>query len=288
MNSDRCHVFLPARVAAASLLVAASASAAFSQAPATAQVWDVRYIVDTSGPFSAGPTATQVGITIFARVGILQNTSGTGTGNLGPSRVGGFSAVFSVTDPAAAAAGSSQGTLSQGLTRDVDGNTFLDTLGRPLAGHFAPFRSSFSPGIPGIFGSNDEDLNGQFVNPLIGPPTATRVVGSRPPHVVPFGALGIATAVDSNPANLIGDLTPVYRFYYTPAHGDLGPRQVTFSAASVDVRYVISDTPLVRASIAIPIPDQTVTFLVPGPGAGALALAAGLLAARRRRGWPAL
>jgi len=74
-----------------SMVVAASGTAimfavpALAQAPATAQVWDVRFVVDSTGPFAAGPTATQVGITMFARVGILPNTTASGTNNFGDS-----------------------------------------------------------------------------------------------------------------------------------------------------------------------------------------------------------
>jgi hypothetical protein len=129
----------------ASLGVHGSASAQ-SPAPATAQVWDVRYVVDSSGPFAAGPAATQVGITIFARVGILPNTASSGTNNLGVSRVGGPTSIFSVTDPAAALAGQSQGSLLRGRTFEIDGRDLNDVAGQPLEGMFAPFRTGFAPG----------------------------------------------------------------------------------------------------------------------------------------------
>ncbi|MGD9688974.1 MAG: hypothetical protein AB7K52_01530 [Phycisphaerales bacterium] len=48
---------------------------ALAQAPSTAQVWDVRFVADSDGAFAAGPSATQVGITICARVRILPSTA---------------------------------------------------------------------------------------------------------------------------------------------------------------------------------------------------------------------
>ncbi|MBL8759248.1 MAG: hypothetical protein JNK35_12550 [Phycisphaerae bacterium] len=139
------------RCEVASLLTAAGTAIMFAvpalaQAPATAQVWDVRFVVDSTGPFATGPTATQVGITMFARVGILPNTSGSGTQNLGVARVGGSNGVFRLTfrDAHAEVMAMPQGELHRGRTTDIDGRLLTDTAGQALAGHFAPFRGGFS------------------------------------------------------------------------------------------------------------------------------------------------
>lgn len=90
----------------------ALAAPALAQAPATAQVWDVRFVFDSSGPYMVAPGATQIGVTMYARVGILPNTSPTGTTNFGVGRLGGATFRMTVVDPDAAGAGANQGSVA--------------------------------------------------------------------------------------------------------------------------------------------------------------------------------
>ncbi|MBL8756827.1 MAG: hypothetical protein JNK35_00180 [Phycisphaerae bacterium] len=277
-----------------SMVVAASGTAimfavpALAQAPATAQVWDVRFVVDSTGPFAAGPTATQVGITMFARVGILPNTSATGTANFGVSRVGGAPGVFRwrFHDNVADAATVSQGTIHRGLTMEIDSRQLLDTAGHALAGHFAPFRGSFNPQVAPLYlGANDDPNNGTFFNVPIGQPQVTQLVGARGLNFGSDGSkpVGVATALDGNPANLLGKLTPVYRLYYVPSAASFGVRTISASVSGMSGRYRHHDFFFDPAAAAVPLPDQTFTFMVPAPGAGALMVLAGLTWAWRRR-----
>jgi hypothetical protein len=263
-------------------------------APATAQVWDVRFDVDSSGPFAAGPLATAVGITIRARVGIRSDDNGTvapnwSTNNFGVSRVGGASGTFFITavDPLG---GPDRGRFAQGFTGETDGggNPLLDTGGIPLAGHFSPFRGSFAPGAP-TFGSNADLSNGTVQNSNTNAdPRITGLVGSRA-----FGYDGLprgaaATASDANPANLVGDYAAIYRFIYFP-RPEFGPpsvaiRNITINVTGLSVRYLSAVSGSnATAAAAVSLPSQSFTFQVPTPGATALVGLAGLAAFRRRR-----
>jgi hypothetical protein len=269
-------------------------SAALAQAPATAQVWDVRFIVDATGPFAAGPTATQVGITMFARVGILPNSSASGTENLGVSRVGGGPGVlrWALTDSSAAALFVTQGRVERGRTVDIDGRALLDTNGEPLAGHFAPFRGSFAPQVaPLLLGANNNETNGALSNPTAGSVGLTYVAGSRALHPgsESSGPVGVAIAIDSNPASLIGDLAPVYRLYYFPNAHAGATREVVFTSTGMSARYAFGPDTFggLAAAVAVPLPDQAFTFVVPAPGAAsALLLSTVALMRRRRRAMP--
>jgi len=275
------------------MVVAASGTAimfalpALAQAPATAQVWDVRFVVDSTGPFAAGPTATQVGITMFARVGILPGAYS--TNNFGVSRVGGQSGVcvLQFRDATAELLLLGQGRLDRGETVDVDGRPLTDPSGAMLAGHFAPFRGSFGPQVgPLYLGANTDPNNGVFANPAAGPVSVTQILGSR---TVNFGSegtgpIGAAVAVDAEPTHLVGDLAPIYRLYYLPTSHVGAARSVSVQVSGMSARYLVFVTGLPTASAAVPLPDQTFTFMVPAPGAGALMVLAGCAWRRRRTG----
>jgi hypothetical protein len=262
-------------------LAVGAATTANAQAPATAQVWDVRYVVDSTGPFAAGPTATQVGITMFARVGILPNTSSSGTTNFGLHRVGGNSGTLTFRDATAHSVGASQGRLASGQTFEVDGLALEDVAGSPLTGHRAPFRGTFAPGFPSL-GSNTDPSNGLFSNSSIGPISVRSLFGERTGlGVDSFGPLGVASATTADPATLDGELTPNYRLHYFPTVG-LPQRTVVVEITGVSARYRHAQTSFGIAP-AVPIPDQTITFLVPSPSATALVALPLLTAARRRR-----
>ncbi|MGD9690706.1 MAG: hypothetical protein AB7K52_13565 [Phycisphaerales bacterium] len=263
-------------------------AAATAQAPTSAQVWDVRFVVDSTGPFAAGPSATQVGITIYARVGILPNTSPLGTTNLGVARVGGGSTLrIEFSDSAAAALGANQGRVEPGRTSDSDGRPLVDTNGDPLVGHFAPFRGSLLPQVAPLYlGANGEPSNGQFTNAASGAPFVSNIIGDRQFNFGSEGSgpVGVATPIDDNPLNLIGDLTPVYRMYYLPTTHAGSPRLITVNVTGLSARYVAILSGVHITPPRYPLPDQTLSFQVPGPGAGGLALvvAAACLRGRRR------
>jgi len=277
---------------ARSILLAAGAIAGLTsvvtaQAPASAQVWDVRFVVDTTGP-NRIPTAsdrgagTAIGITMFARVSILANTSASGTANLGVSRVGGNNAVFfmSVAD------GNAGGIGTRDMTVGATGEAGNDSLGNPLAGHFRPFRGSFAPAGSG--GDNANLSNGRQTD-VSGSPALTSVVGSR---AFGYNGVPLGVATGNTPASLVGDYVAVFRFLYIPAfynrasNAALGTfPSVTLSVTGMSARYLYQDNGAGTATAAaqVNLPNQTVTFQVPTPGAAALVGLGGLLAARRRR-----
>lgn len=277
------------------IAVAGLGCAAFSanaQAPASAQVWEIRFVVDNDGPFAQGPNATAVGITMQARVGIRANTSAAGTTNFGVSRVGGAASTaanaFLMTFVDALDTPGSSGSAGRGAT----GEALNDAGGNPLAGHFAAYRGSFAPANTG--GNNSDPSNGQFGNNAAGNATARGLVGSRsafntnPGNIAPDapgGALGAATV--NADGSLTGDFTNVFRFVYTPRFqlGVTFPRDITVTAANIGVRYLSGNNGggLFSASTAITLPAQTFTFRVPTPGAAALLGLGGLIAGRRRR-----
>ncbi len=267
---------------------AACTTSVLAQAPASAQVWDVQFVVDTTGAYAAGPSATQVGITMYARVGILANSSATGTTNFGISRVGGSTFRVTANDALSAGQGLNQGSVGQGNVNDITGLSQVDTNGNPLAGHFAPFRGSFNPQVgPDFLGSNTEPANGTANNPATGSPFMTSVIGSR---AFNFGAgghgpQGVAQAADSNPANLLGELVPVYRVYYFP-RADFtanAVREVVVNVTNLSARYISAlNGNLATAAPAVNLPNQTFRFQIPTPGATAL-IGMGALAMLRRR-----
>ncbi|MGD9690720.1 MAG: hypothetical protein AB7K52_13635, partial [Phycisphaerales bacterium] len=262
-------------------------AAATAQAPTSAQVWDVRFVVDSTGPFSEGPSATQVGITIFARVGILPNTSALGTTNLGVSRVGAsLNARIEFVDILAGGFGVSQGRVEPGRTIDIDGRAILDTNGQPLLGHFAPFRGSFSPQVaPQFLGSNTDPSNGVYTQAAGAAPSITSTVGSRQFNFGSDGTgpVGVATPVDDNPLNLIGDFTPVFRAYYFPSAEVGAARAVSVNTFGLTARYVVFVGGITINPPLYPLLNQSVTFQVPGPGMNGLALVVAVVCQRRRR-----
>jgi hypothetical protein len=243
-------------------------------APASAQVWDVRFVADTTGAFAASDTATAVGITIMARVGIRPNDSAFGTANLGVSRVGGGEGSFFMTfaDPAG---GPFMGNAQRGATGEG-----TDTSGDPLAGHFRAFRGSF--GVDGV-GENEQNFNGIFGHNPAGNATVTSLVGGRTNGYdgVPVGVATLDAA-----GNIIGgDYAMVYRLLYIPKPA--ASRNVTLSWQNLSVTYLFQ----AQGSFALASPtitpagfgSGTVSFRVPTPGAAALLGLGGLAAFRRRR-----
>jgi hypothetical protein len=160
----------------------------------------------------------------------------------------------------------------------------LDSGGRPLEGHVAAFRSAFATGGTDLYGSNDNTSNGIFSTSPLGVPSAANLIGGRAFELEPFGPLDAATAPNANPGDLIGEFTAVYRFYYVPSPSISGSREVEFSAVGITARYRFANFAGSVVAPAVPIPDQTITFLVPSPSAAALLAPTLILAARRRRG----
>jgi len=253
-------------------LAAATATSAMAQAPATAQVWDVQFIVDSSGPFAAGDTATAVGITMVARVGILPNTSATGTNNFGVSRVGGGSGTFFATfaDPAG-------GPFISSAAPGPTGEALLDSNGNPLAGHFRPFRGGFAP--QGTGGSNGDSANGIYGNNIAGNATVTSIVGTRS---LGYDGTPLGAATFDGGGALVGDYAQVYRFLFIPK---VAPgRNITLGIQGLSARYLHTvNGEFATAAAAVNLGNQTIQFRVPTPGAAALLGLGGLAALRRRR-----
>lgn len=259
--------------------LAVSASSLLAQAPTSAQVWEVRFTVDSSGAFAQGPNATAVGITMEARVSILPNTTAGGTTNFGISRVGGSGSATSgfrvtFTDALSAAGGLNQGSVQPGAT----GQAFSDTNGNPIAGHFSAFRGSFSPQQgPQFMGSNTDPGNGLAVNPATGSPILANLVGSRSFN---FGSDG------SGPQGADGNFAPVYRMVFFPRE-DLtaaAVRNISVSVTGMSARYIFA----LNGTNGSNGPNftfgtQNFTFQVPTPGAAAVAGLGALALGRRRR-----
>jgi MYXO-CTERM domain-containing protein len=253
-----------------------TANAQFFGAPASAQVWEVRFVVDSTGAFAAGETATAVGITIEARVGIRPNSSAFGTANFGVSRVGGGEGTFFMTfaDPAG-------GPLVSNAQPGPTGEG-VDDNGDPLAGHFRAFRGAFSNDPPFV-GSNESPFNGIFDHNPAGNATVTSVVGSRANHY-DGTPLGVAT-LDADGNITGGDFALVYRMLFIPKPA--ASRTISLSWDNLSVRYLFQiNGENALASTAIS-PDGftngSVSFRVPTPGAAALMGLAGLAALRRKR-----
>ncbi len=242
-------------------IAAATATSVMAQAPASAQVWEVQFVVDSSGPFAAGESTTAVGITMVARVSILANTSATGTNNFGVSRVGGGNGTFFATfaDPAG---GPFQSSAAPGPT----GEALNDSGGNPLAGHFRAFRGGFAP--QGSGGSNADTSNGIYGNNISGNATVTSLVGTR--------AIGYTGPLGVN------DFVPVYRFLYLPKTAQ--SREIALGIQGLSARYLHTvNGEFATAAAAVNLPNQTIRFRVPTPGAAALLGLGGLAALRRRR-----
>lgn len=243
--------------------VAGLAAAANAQAPASAQVWEVQFVVDRHVPSSTDVT-TLVSITMLARVAILPNGSASGTTNLGVSRVGGAAGSFFIqASDGAATVDPDPSVFARGLSspgNDFDGN--------PLAGHYSPFRGAFSP--PGSGGRNTDPSNGVFS--VVAGTTAriTGVVGSRS-----IGYNGIPVGV--------GDFVPVYAFDFLPK--EAAARAITVNVSGMSARYLFRDNLDGTASAApqLNLPNQSFQFRVPTPGAAAVLGLGGLAIARRRR-----
>jgi uncharacterized protein (TIGR03382 family) len=274
--------------------LASAASSLLAQAPSSAQVWDVQFVVDNSGPFAQGPNATQVGITIYARVGILPNTSASGQSNFGVAKVGGsgsattgFRMVFS--DALSAGLGLNQGNVQRGATGDIDGRAITDTNGNPLTGTFGAFRGGFTPQVsPNFVGSNTANTNGNVNNPATGSSSIFNLAHGRSLNFGSEGSgpVGAATASDNNPGNLTGGLTPVYRMYFFPREDTslLAVRNINVTVSGIQVRYVFALNGSNASSTSdLALGNRTFSFQVPTPGAAALAGLAAVAGFRRRR-----
>ncbi len=242
-------------------------------APSTAQQYEVRFVVDSTGPLAAGINATAVGITMEARISITPGTYN--TTNFGLSRVGGSNGTFRVTfnDALSAGQGLNQGSVQQGAT----GQAFNDTNGNPITGHFSPFRGSFSPQqAPAFLGSNTDPNNGVVNNPATGSPFLTQLVGSR----------GLNFGADGTQAYGANTFAPIYRLVYFPRADFTANaiRDVSVNVTGISARYIFGlSGSFGSASTAINLPNQTFSFRIPTPGATALVGLAGVAALRRRR-----
>jgi len=285
----------------ACIALAGSAAVATAQAPSSAQVWEVRFVADSTGPLSAGPTATAVGITMQARIALLPNTVPSGQTNLGVSRAGGPDDVFRITanDPAGTT-GFTHGSLAHWFTDetrrlnpetgavDPEGVVTLltDTSGEALRGHFAAFRGSFAPQVPPLFlGSNAEPNNGLVRTDDQGRPYLTRLVVGR---ALAFGtegsgALGAATIGPGG--ELVGDFADIYRLVYFPDPASSSVRDVTLHATGMTGRYIYNFVggTFTQVAQAVVLQNRSVTFTVPAPSAGALLFATLWFASSRRR-----
>lgn len=283
--------------------LAGVASTASGQAVGTsAQLWDVQFRVT-----GAGPSTTQVNITILARVGIIGSTA-----NLGVARVGGAgpagTAPFTVAfnDALSAGLNLSQGNIARGLTGETrGGNVVNDSTGAPLAGAFLPFRGSFAPqGQPFAQGANTDANNGLFQNtgtgapannaPSAGVPTLTNVVLGRSLNYGADGtqATGVASVTGNAFTNAVGsdaaeaEYTRVFSITYFPRPDftSNAVRNINVSVANIGVRYTFAASGSnSSASGTFNLGGRTFSFQVPTPGAAAVLGLGALAAARRRR-----
>lgn len=260
------------RIAIGALALAGLSVAASAQAPVSAQVWDVRFLVEGAG----AADVDAVSITLQARVGIRANASASGTANFGVARVGGNQGVFIVqaTDPSASVLGQSR--FERGL---VPGGN--DANGQPLAGTFSAFRQGFSPA--GTGGSNTDPANGLLTvsgnNARLSNVVHARSTGYD------GNPLGVAS-VDAGGSIVGGDYADLYRFIYIPKLGENG-RSISVTVTGISARYLFRIDNLQNGtasqSQAINLPNQSFSFLVPSSGSAAVMALGGLAAARRRR-----
>jgi hypothetical protein len=283
---NRCAV--SGLLAAAGL--ASTAAVSLAQAPTSAQVWDIRFLVDQDGPFAEGSGATAVGITLLARVGIRPNSGLGGTNNFGVARVGGAGTptigfLMTFSDAVSAGLGLSQGTIAPGVTAigpfaEAPRN---DSSGDPVAGTFFPFRDAFTPGGFPDAGDNDNPFNGAFSNPPTGSLLVTSIQHGRARgwNTVPT-PLGVAT-LDAAGNITGGDYAAVYRFLYTPRAG--GPdRDIDVNITGMSARYIFAvNGDLGSTGPVFNLPNMTFQIHIPGAGAAALMGLACLAAMRRRR-----
>lgn len=291
------------------------ASSAYAQAPASAQVWQVRYVIDRYGIDAGGnevliepdnPSAVRVDITMQGRVGIRPNSSPSGVANFGVSRIGGSAGGanpfrLQVRDAAAEAEDRNQGRLARGLTGEIRPlnaagefdpagvpTLLRDPSGQPLAGAFAPFRGPLlgAEASPIHVGRNDDNANnGSFANPAAGRPSVGSIVASRIIFVGAegtTGGLGVAQ-LDAQGAIVGGDFASFYRLSYFPQVGLDRPIELITSNLSVRYLHAITGSFGVAApALNLTIPN--VTFRVPAPGPTTLLLPGlAILTARRRR-----
>ncbi len=247
--------------------VAGLASAANAQAPASAQVWDVQFVVNRNVPNHTDVT-TLVSITMMARVSILPNSSTSGTTNLGVSRVGGANGtLFIQASDTAATVDPVPSMFALGLS-----SPGFDAGGiNPLAGHYAPFRGAFAPAPVGL---NSNTSNGIYSNVAVTTSRLTSVVGSR------------TTNFDGSLLG-VGDYVAIYSWDFIPK--DAAARAITVTVSGLSGRYLFRDdrgaNEVGSASAApqVNLPNQSFQFRVPTPGAAAILGLGGLAIARRRR-----
>lgn len=254
--------------------VAGLATAANAQAPASNQIWDVRFVVDRHAPASTDIT-TRVTITMLARVAITANSSASGTANFGVSRVGGANGSFFMV---ATDVSSVLGASSMGRALSSSGN---DAGGNPLEGSFSPYRGGFSP--QGSGGFNSDASNGIFS--VIGGTQArvTSVVGTRS---IGYDGNPEGVATGTAVSNLVGGYSPIFTVDYFPVLAQA--RSVSVAVSGLSARYLFADTRAqspgtATAAPQVNLPNQTFSFRVPTPGAAAVLGLAGVAAFRRRR-----
>jgi hypothetical protein len=270
--------------------LASTAAVSSGQAPTSAQVWDIQFLVDQDGAFAEGSGATAVGITLVARVGIRANTGLSGTANFGVARVGGattptFGFRMTFPDSLSAGLGLNQGAIGQGSTST---GPFAETprndaSGDPVAGAFYPFRDALTPGGLPDPGDNDNPFNGSFVNPSTGSPEAGNIQLGRARgwNTVPQ-ALGVAT-LDAAGNITGGAYAAVYRFLYVPRAG-APDRDIDVSVTGMSARYIFAVNGNNASTGAVfNLPNMAFQIRLPGPGSAALIGLAGLAATRRRR-----
>ncbi len=258
--------------------VAGLAAAANAQAPATAQVWDVRFVVNRHVPNETDVT-TRVSITMMARVAILPNGSASGTTNLGVSRVGGANgSLFIQASDAPATIDPDPSIFTRGLSSL--GN---DAGGNPLTGHHSPFRGAFPPSGSG---GNNSDVNNGIFSVVAGTTARlTSIVGTRQ---VGFDGSLLGVATGTGPGDLVGDYTPIYTFDFLPK--EAAARTITVTVTGLSARYLFADqrgpgqdVGNASGAPAVNLPNQSFQFRVPTPGAAAVLGLGGLVIARRRR-----
>jgi MYXO-CTERM domain-containing protein len=281
-------------VAASGLMGIASTSLAQSQAPATAQVWNINYQVTRffQGFAQGSPIITpddarraaalnlgyadDVRVVLQARVGIRAGSWN--TNNFGVSKVGGSGHNplqgndFSMTW-VDAFGGPNQGTLSRGTSTSPGEH-----------GMFDPFRA-------GLTGDDDSVSNGLFFANAAHNNVVTNIVGGNTlPYDVSFGNLGIAVVQPDG--SLVGEYSNIFAFDFNPQlyslPGNGSVRNINVSINNLSVRYIYATRVqggqlLGQSSSNLLLPNSAFSFSVPTPGAAGLLGLAGIAAIRRRR-----